>query len=794
MSKNTVRKYLYKLVDLLFVGLVILALSSCASSGGGAPSVAIAPQPTSSGSPSPTPTDGRIAFASWTDTYTPNNNSTSNQVSVVYDMTSFTTTGLPAKTEKYYIEDYGFFRTTINGTSDRNNGSVEGTSQTNFIQTYDVFESDINGDGHQDFYLMHWAGDGNSPWMPNSNLFAWINDGNGHFTLDTSIFAEGTPCIMGSECANNSGNPTGMLVADFNNDGMDDVYQNVTLLLSNENKLYNKSNQLPDIFSNCKKNCWSHDVDYGDADGDGDNDIFIPVWDTYADESLRHLGTHPWIMMINDGSGNFTANTKFPSMGMFGDNNFAASAVIADFDNDGHGDVAVGWQKPGSTSYQNQITNSAGAVFYNDGTNDWRNRTVVELPANYFGANGNANDIKAFDFDGDGLIDIVLASTKHDPYYDGRYIQFFKNTNGTSFTDVSSTANPNTKYANGNGTVFWNGDGDMVLVDFDHDGDMDVVDKVRGTYALINNGDGTFTMYDDFPQFADKGVYHPVEIDGKFWYDFIGATNNTNNVDSDTLTFFQVLDPPSFEEMYRDIATKPQGYAKTVFESKLLFDNIRRQTRGDALFTEVKEGSHVLGFNKEFDHGFGMLLQKAEGDSNGFALTIDKQQGRWHTGFTFINNKLQAQNDTMWFGTGNADLEYLTVSQFVEYLQPINNNMFASVGFEISRTEVEGFTEQFSDYNVTVDKFETNDAMVFADVNYRLYSKLGFTLISAGVDHYQSINDTSIRFADIMTYRFNEDMTVGKLSVQHNWKNFYFKGNFNTENLNSFELGFNLNF
>ena len=36
----------------------------------------------------------------------------------------------------------------------------------------------------QDFYLMHWIGDNNSEWIPNSNLFAWINDGNGHFTLE----------------------------------------------------------------------------------------------------------------------------------------------------------------------------------------------------------------------------------------------------------------------------------------------------------------------------------------------------------------------------------------------------------------------------------------------------------------------------------------------------------------------------------------------------------------------------------------------------------------------------------
>ena len=783
MLNNTVRKNFKKVLDLLIVGLFIFALTSCASTGGGTQSSATPSQVS-------TTTDGRIAFASWVDTYTPNNDKTSSEVSVVYNMSAFTTTGLPAKTEKYYIEDYGFFQTTINGTTDRNNDTEEGSTNTNFIQTYDVFESDINGDGHQDFYLMHWAGDGNSPWLPDSNLFAWINDGNGHFTLDQSIFADGTQCFMGSMCANDSGNPTGMLVADFNNDGMDDVYQNITLLLSNNNKLHNKSNQLPNIFDSCENNCWSHDADYGDADGDGDLDIFIPVWDSYADENLRHQGVHPWIMMINDGNGNFVSNTKFPDMGMFGHDNFATTAVVADFDNDGHGDVAVGWQRPGSSQYQNQVTNSAGAVFYNDGTNDWRNRTVVELPANYFGANGMANDMKAFDFDGDGYVDIVLAITKHNPYYEGRYIQFFKNTNGTNFIDVSSTANPNTKYAYGNGTSFWNGDGDLILVDFDHDGDMDIVDVVRGTYALINNGDGTYTMYDDFPQFGDLAKYYPVEIDGKFWYDFIGATNSTNNVDTDKLTFFQVLDPPSYAEMYQDIMTKPQGYAETIFKSKLLLDDLRKQTRGTKVFGETVEDSNLVAFNKELGNGWGFTVGKLSGASEGEIAILDKEIKQWHIGLSFVKNKLEAHNDTMWFGTGNADVKYETITNFIEYLQPINNNMYATFGFEVSTTAVDSFEEQMSDYNVAVKGFDVNDAKVFADVNYRLHSKYGTTNIGLGIDHYKTIGDTSIDFADILSYNYNQEMTVGKFNVSHTFKNFYLQGNFNTENYNSIELGY----
>jgi hypothetical protein len=70
---------------------------------------------------------------------------------------------------------------------------------------------------------------------------------------------------------------------------------------------------------------------------------------------------------------------------------------------------------------------------------------------------------------------------------------------------------------------------------------MDIVDQVRGTYALLNNGDGTFAMYDDFPQFQDRDKMFPVELDGEGWYDFIGGRETTNGINNDTLTFFKVL-------------------------------------------------------------------------------------------------------------------------------------------------------------------------------------------------------------------------------------------------------------
>ena len=485
--------------------------------------------------PASTP-DRCVVFNSCVDTYTPNLDNYSENVTVSYEMAAGTWS--PYKRERFYIEDYGFFKTTITGTTDRTGGGIEGTTATNFIQSYNVIESDINGDGHMDYYMFHWAGDHvNDGFLPESKVFAWINDGTGHFTMDQSVFADGTPCLMGTGCLNNQSH-TGILVDDFNGDGMDDIFQNQTLLLSDNGTLHNKTGFADDLFSSCWDGCWAHDAASGDVDGNGTVDIFLPIWDSHADKSQWQYGTLPWAMLMNDGAGNFTANRNFPDLGR--DNNFATSAVIADFDNDGHIDVAVGWQRPSSHTLANDVVNSAGAVFYNNGNNDWRDR-IVALPANYFGANGLANDIQTFDFDGDGLLDIVLANTKHDPYYDGRQVQFFKNVDGTSWTDVSATANPSKKYSYGLFTGYWNGDGNLVLVDFDHDGDMDIVDQVRGTYALLNNGDGTFAMYDDFPQFQDRDKMFAVELDGEGWYDFIGGRETTNGINNDTLTFFKVL-------------------------------------------------------------------------------------------------------------------------------------------------------------------------------------------------------------------------------------------------------------
>ena len=46
-------------------------------------------------------------------------------------------------------------------------------------------------------------------------------------------------------------------------------------------------------------------------------------------------------------------------------------------------------------------------------------------------------------------------------------------------------------------------------------------------------------------------------------------------------------------------AINDSGYAETIFKSKLLFDDLRKQTRGTKVFGESVDNSNLIAFNKE---------------------------------------------------------------------------------------------------------------------------------------------------------------------------------------------------
>jgi hypothetical protein len=524
------------------------------------------------------------------------------ETTVRYRVGEFKSSDQFLKTANFKIEDYGFFEATVTGL---NSGCPRSECGEEYAppgpwnhRPYQIIESDINRDGYKDFYLFEWFHNSRSD-APDDLIHAFINDGQGHFMLSNdSVFDSGKACTSsGAETpAQFGGSPTALpkernskcgyqlgvvrhvLVADFNKDGMEDIFGGMVLQLSSGSKLYNKTlTNLPEYFRRDHMNpLFTHDQYAADATGEGNVDIFIPsslsaIKGKWLDGSnisgcTDCVASAPWSLLVNDGTGKFSVNQNFPILGVGKDHPllkgmmphngdlskgilwggnveslWATTSAIADFNKDGYPDIVVGWSNPRATETWGLGTNSAGAVYYNDVNNDWRNRPIRPLPASFYNSNGNANDMEVMDFDEDGWVDIIVASTKQAPYYEGRTIQFFKNNRDGTFIDVTSSVYSDyTRYANGTGTPLWNGEGQLRLVDFNSDGRLDIVDSTTYTYVLLNAGNGRFTLYDstNFPRNSGSdGTYFPVKLDGK--YGFIGYGNSCSS-NSCTTSYFEV--------------------------------------------------------------------------------------------------------------------------------------------------------------------------------------------------------------------------------------------------------------
>lgn len=769
---------------------VLASLTGCAGGGGGIQSASSAPTaipPTSSTPTSSAPKDERVKFDEFTYKY----DLPSGQTYVTYSMNpEFKTSDQFPKTEKYKIADYGFFQVSVKGRHPGCPESICGPEKSDpgpwGPGAHQIVESDINGDGHKDFYIFDLF-IGGVDQGPKNLIHAFINDGKGHFKLSNdTVFDGGIACsqqgttiykdrVIDPKCGSTIGSGRHILVADFNGDGMDDIFGGMVLHLSDKGKLYNRTlTNLPSYFSSgFVDNMFRHDQYAGDATGDGNLDVFMPTVQTavkgiWADGTpisgcSTCVATVPWSLLVNDGKGNFSLNQNFPILGV-GVNHplvkpymsytthdkgvlwggdpapmLATTAAIADFNKDGSGDIAVGWFNPKMTETWGLGKNSAGAVYYNDGKNDWRNRPIVPLPANWYGANGNANDMEVMDFDGDGWPDIVLASTKHEPYYAGRVIQFFKNNKDGTFTDVTSTTHPNIeKYANGTGTPLWNGEGQLKLVDFNHDGRLDIVDVVNGTYVLINNGNGKFTMLEHtkFP-YADGKIstLFPVEIDGKYDYDFISYTVPKCTDDTCTTSYYQVLDPPVstvpslYDLMLDDFLRKPGNYTTAAALANRgytdLFYYSRWNSNNARVFSTYNNGVQTFG-GTFAGNGVGLTVLNAKsafakngnvfgGDTD--AVGIYANRGKWFAMTAYSHTKLNTSIGSEFFGTAQANTTADTFGVELSYKD--RAGLFSySIGSRYNSTVMKGFVEQGADVNLRIADQHYNTANLVTTLDY----------------------------------------------------------------------------
>jgi len=224
-----------------------------------------------------------------------------------------------------------------------------------------------------------------------------------------------------------------------------------------------------------------------DVDGDGDMDLLF-------------VGGTGNALYINDGSGRFSDITKQAGIdfsGPDGGHKEARSPIIADFDNDGLQDILITYVNEDHRLYRN----TGGTHFEN-----------VSLGSGLVGVGMVAGPATAFDFDGDGLLDLYIghlgdylndvSPTLDRDTRNGIPNQLFRNLGGMRFADVTA--------GSGADDAGWTQA--VAHTDFDRDGRQDIIvanDFGRNAF-LRNLGDGKFE--NAAPSLGVTYAYHSMNV------------------------------------------------------------------------------------------------------------------------------------------------------------------------------------------------------------------------------------------------------------------------------------------
>lgn len=231
-----------------------------------------------------------------------------------------------------------------------------------------------------------------------------------------------------------------------------------------------------------------------DADGDGDNDIYMVSGGSEFDYDSEYLQDR---LYINDGKGDFSkSNNALPLMLTSGNR-----VKSFDFDKDGDLDLFVGgrlvpknYSFP-ADSYLLENISTKGKPKFKD---------VTSSKAPEFKDLGMVTDAVWTDIDKDGLIDLIIVG-------EWMPITVFRNS-GDSFKNITEELNLDET----NGWWFSINQGD-----FDSDGDMDfIIGNLGLNYKYQANGDETFDIYvNDFDKnnhqdivlsYYDEGTKFPL--------------------------------------------------------------------------------------------------------------------------------------------------------------------------------------------------------------------------------------------------------------------------------------------